>query len=64
MGYGNERMPWHSRKAARAASIEWRSADYGSLALLTLLLALGAGSKLWRDLGRWTIGVRNGNPKR
>lgn len=54
MGYGNEGMPWHPRKSAKAASMVWRSADYGSLTVLFILMAVTA-------LRRWITGVRNGD---
>lgn len=56
MGYGNERMPWHPRKAAKAASIEWRSADYGSLTVLALLLLFTVMTETGRACGRWMSG--------
>ena len=64
MGYGNERMPWHPRKAAKAASIEWRSADYGSLTVLALLLTLTVISETGRAFGRWVSGAHKDRPIR
>ncbi len=64
MGYGNERMPWHPRKAAKAASIEWKSADYGSLTVLALLLGLMVINETGRAFGRWITGTsRNGSTR-
>jgi len=64
MGYGNERMPWHPRKAAKAASIEWRSADYGSLTVLALLLLLTVIGETGRAFGRWVSGAHKDRPLR
>ena len=64
MGYGNERMPWHPRKAAKAASIEWRSADYGSLTVLALLLLLTVIGETGRAFGRWVSGPNKSSSSR
>ena len=59
MGYANERMPWHPRKVANAASMEWRNAGYGSLAILALLLLISVVLELRRSLGRWLARAKN-----
>ncbi len=53
MGYANERMSWHPRKAAKAESLEWGNAGYGSLVVLTLLLVLMVAAELRRSMLRW-----------
>lgn len=59
MGYGNERMPWHPRKAAKTASIEWKDAGYGNLAIVALLLSMTVCAEAYRHLVRRLTGSRN-----
>lgn len=64
MAYGNEGMPWHPRKSAKAASITWKDAGYGNLTLLVLFLMVLFGGELRRSLWRRIAGATNQRPRR